>query len=306
MRPLKNLSQIAVVGGGIAGLSAARHAARLGRLVTLFEGSGLFGGQLATVGHVDGLLVPGAFSGQDLAVAILEDARKVGVRVVEAQVEALEAGPRLSLSTEGGEIHHPEAVIVASGASLRRLGVPGEDKLFGRGVSRCASCDGGFFRGEDVVVVGGGDAAFHEALVLAATSRRVSMVCRGPVRAKRDYVDRLSALENVRFVWNSEVTAILGEDGVTGVRLRHVGTGALSELPCTGVFPFIGVEPESGLLPQALRLSTGQVRTDDDFASTDPRVFAVGAARAGYGGNIVQAMAEGVGAAEAACRALAR
>lgn len=304
MRPLKNLSEVAVIGGGLAGLAAARHAARLGRLVTLFEGSGLYGGLVATIDHVDGLPVPGNFSGQDLAINLLEDARKVGVRVVEVPVEKLELGDRLTLTDEDGATYHPEAVIIASGASLRKLGVPGEAEFIGRGVSRCAACDGGFFRNQDVVVVGGGDAAVHEALLLAKTSRQVLMVCRSPMRAKREYLDKLGARENVIFHWDSEVTSVLGEDGVSGVRLRNVRDGTSSDVECAGLFPFIGLVPNSGFAPAALVGPTGHIATDAHFATKDRRIFAVGAVRADYGGNGVEAMAEGVSAAEAAARLL--
>lgn len=293
-RPLKNLCEIAVIGGGLAGLAAARHAARLGRLVTLFESSGMFGGQLATVDHVDGLPVPGAYSGQDLAISLLEDARKVGVRVIEAQIDTLEASERLTLTDWEGHVHHPEAVIVASGASLRKLGVPGEEQFTGRGVSRCASCDGGFYREMDVLVVGGGDAAVHEALVLAKTSRAVIMVCRSPLSAQREYINRLDARENVRFVWDSEVVAVLGDAKVSGVQLRNVKSGAASEIAVAGVFPFIGVEPNTAFLPAAMRIASGHA------ISSDPRIILAGAVRAEYGGKAVQAMAEGVSAADAA------
>jgi thioredoxin reductase (NADPH) len=304
MRPLKNSCEVAVIGAGLAGLAAARHAARLGRLVTLFEGSGLYGGLVATIDEVDGLPIPGKFSGQDLAIHLLEDARKAGVQVVESAVTSLTLDSRLSLSTQEDRSYHPEAVIVASGASLRRLGVPGEEEFAGRGVSRCATCDGGFFRNQDVVVAGGGDSAVQEALLLAKTSRRVIMVCRGPLKAKRDYIDKLAARENVSFVWDSEISAVLGEQGVSGVRLRNLKDGATSELECAGLFPFIGVVPNSGYLPAALLGTGGHVRTGPSLASADARVFAVGEVRAGYGGNAVEAMAEGVSAAEAAARLL--
>jgi len=298
MRPLKNPCEIAVIGGGLAGLSAARHAARLGRLVTLFEGSALWGGLVATVGEVDGVPVPGKFSGQDLAVHLLEDARKAGVQIVQSGAAKVALETRLTLTDEGNAVYHPEAIIVASGASLRKLGVPREAEFLGRGLSRCATCDGGFFRGQEVVVVGGGDGAVQEALVLAKTSRQVLMVIRSPLKAKRDYVDRIAARENVRFLWDSEVGAILGDQAVAGVRLRNVKDGTSSDIECTGLFPFIGVTPNSGFLPAALLTATGHIETTPDFASSDSRVFAVGAVRAGYGGNLVQAMAEGVGAAE--------
>ena len=210
MRSLKNICEVAVIGGGLAGLSAARHAVRLGRLVTLFEASGLFGGLVATIGEVDGLPVPGKFSGQDLAIHLLQDARKAAVQVVQTGVAKIELDRHLTLTDQENKTYHPEAIIIASGASLRKLGVPGEEQFVGRGVSRCATCDGGFFRNQDVVVVGGGDGAVQEALVLAKTSRRVIMVCRSALRAKRDYIEKLAARENVSFAWDSEVGAILG------------------------------------------------------------------------------------------------
>ncbi len=304
MRPLKNLCEVAVIGGGLAGLSAARHAARLGRMVTLFEGSPLFGGLVATIDEVEGIPVPGRYSGQDLAIHLLEDVRKAQVQVVEKNIASLKLGSPLNMTDDDGRIYHPETVIIASGASLRKLNVPNEEEFLGRGVSRCATCDGGFFRGQDVVVVGGGDGAAQEALLLAKTSRRVIMVCRSPLRAKRNYVEKLAARENVSFIWDSEVCSVLGADGVAGVRLRNVKDGSSSEVECAGLFPFIGSNPNTSFAPPSLKTASGHVRTSEGLATADARIFAIGAVRAEYGGKVVQAMAEGVSAAEAAARLL--
>lgn len=298
------MCEIAVIGGGLAGLSAARHAARLGRLVTLFEGSGLYGGLVATIGEVEDLPFPGHHSGQDLAMHLYEGARMARVQLIEVGVKTLDAAARLTLTDEEGTAHQPETVIVASGGSLRRLGVPGEEEFAGRGVSRCATCDGGFYRDKDVVVVGGGDGAVHEALELAKICRTVTMVCRSPMRAKREHIDKLDARENLRFVWDSEVTAIVGEGKVGGVALRNVMNGTLSKLECSGVFPFIGVEPNTAFLPASLLAPSGHVSAGADCISADPRIFAVGAARLGYGGTGIEAMAEGIRAADAAVRIL--
>lgn len=303
-RPLKNPEEIAVIGGGLAGLSAARQAARLGRLVTLFEGSGLYGGLVATIGEVDDLPFPGTWSGQELAMHLYEQATKVGVKIVEWPVERLTAGERIELVDGSGKTYHPETVIVASGGALRKLGVPGEEELAGRGVSRCATCDGGFYIGKHVVVVGGGDGAVHEALTLAKTCGQVTMVCRSAMKARREHIDKLDSRDNVRFVWDSEVTAILGEGKVSGVALRNRSNGEVSELACDGVFPFVGIEPVSGFLPAGMLAASGHVAAAADLVTKDKRIFAAGSARSGFGGTGIEAMAEGVSAAEAAHRLL--
>lgn len=297
VRPLKNMCEIAIIGGGLAGLAAACHVARLGRLATLFEGRGLYGGQVATVDHLDGLPLPGAHSGQDVAMTLLEEARKAGVQLVEAEVVSVANGAKLSLTDSTGLIYHPHAIIIATGTLARKLNVPDEADYEGRGISHCAACDGGFFRNQDVVVVGGGDAAAHEALVLAKLARKVTMICRSPLRAKRAYIDKLAALENIRFYWDSVVTQICGDaSGVSAVRLCNTKSGGESEIPCHGVFPFIGGEPNSAFLPEPFRSPSGY------FVASDPRLFAAGAIRAEYGGNAVQALADGVSAAEAAVK----
>ena len=303
------MSEVAVIGGGLAGLSAARHAARLGRLVTLFEGTGLYGGLVATIGEVEDLPFPGEFAGQDLAIPMLEAARKVGVQVVEWPVESVTVGEKLSLTDGSGKVWNPAAIIVASGGALRKLGVPGEEEFLGRGVSRCATCDGGFYVGKDVAVIGSGDGAVHEAMVLSKVVRNVYLVARSPLKAKREHIDKLAGRENIRFVWDSQVSAVVGDASVTGIALRDVRDGTQSHIAVSGVFPFVGVEPATGFLPAGLLAEGGQVRAGGDYASAEPRIFAAGAARdgfgrEGFGGTAVQAMAEGVGAAEAAARLL--
>ena len=219
-------------------------------------------------------------------------------------VAKIELDERLTLTDQDNKTYHPEAIIVASGASLRKLGVPGEEEFIGRGVSHCATCDGGFYRGQDVVVVGGGDSAAQEALVLAKTSRRVIMVCRSPLKAKRDYVDKIAARENVTFVWDSEVSAILGEDGVSGVRVRNVkdGTtlrhrvhGAVSvhrRVHRTRDFVPPIVADTDGTHQNELRVLQRLTLACSRSAPFAPTMAAMSS----------QAMAEGVGAAEAAAR----
>jgi len=141
--------------------------------------------------------------------------------------------------------------------------------------------------------------------VLAKTSRRVIMVWPKPLKAKRDYIEKLAARENVSFIWDSEVSAILGDNGVSGVSLRNVKDGTSTDVACAGLFPFIGATPNTGFVPASVANGDGRhLNTSHGFATSDSRVFAVGAVRTDYGGNIVQAMAEGVGAAEFASRLL--
>jgi thioredoxin reductase (NADPH) len=307
MRPLKNRAQVAVIGGGIAGLAAAAHAARLGSTVTIFERAGLFGGLVATVGEVDGLITAGdPPSGQDLAMLALQEAQHRGVSVIERNVEEVILGGRISLRDDEGDVYRPEAVIVASGASLRALGVSGEKEFDGRGISHCATCDGGFFRDREVVVVGGGDGAAQEALVLTTTARLVTLVCRGKIwKAKREYREQLAKLENVKLIFGYEVTSVLGDDTVSGVQLRDTTTGASSELSCSGIFAFVGTTPNTAFLPKVMRTRDGYVKTISDVHTADRCIFAVGAVRQGYGGHVVQAMADGITAATAAAAVVA-
>lgn len=297
-------NDLVVIGGGIAGLMAAAHACRHGLKVHLIEQDLLLGGQVANVEAVDGLPAIGETSGTVLAVSLMEAVTAAGGSILHEPAQALEAGDGgICIRTEGGA-HETDAAIIATGARLRRLGVPGEEALTGRGVSQCAACDGGFFRGEDVVVVGGGDAALQEALVLAPICRSVTLVTRNALRAKRAYVERITAHENVRFVWSSTVEAVLGEDGVRGVRIRNGETGESEERACAGVFPFIGSDPNTGWLPQHFpRDAGGGIITHGLAVEGAPGIYAIGAVRSGYNGQIASAAGEAVAAVEAIVRA---
>ena len=291
---------ILVIGGGVTGLTAAHHAARRGNATALIEAELLFGGQIANVEQLDGYPAAGDLSGIDLAVDLVEQCRSLGVAIIQAPVEALSVEDGGHVALVGGERHRTRAVVVASGARLRRLEVPGERALLDKGVSQCASCDGPLFRGQDVAVIGGGDAAMQEALVLAGLCRSVYIVSRSPLRAKADYVNRLSRLENVEFVWGCVVDEVLGSGEVEGVRLRSLRDGSVRELACKAVFPFIGATPNSEFLPPELEREDGYVLTDAAFATSLAGVFAAGAVRRGYGGHVAEAVGEAVSAASAA------
>ena len=286
---------VLVIGGGIAGLTAAWAAARRGFATALLEEAPLFGGQVANVEALEGFPTVSETSGTALASALVDACRALGVVVVQEAAKGLAAGGASQQVSSETQTLRATNVVVASGGRLRALGVPGEEELRGRGVSQCAPCDGPLFRGEDVVVVGGGDAALQEALVLAGLCRSVTIVCRGALRARRHHVDRVTARPNVRFVWESTISAIIGaQGGVEAVRLRSVKDGAESTLACAGIFPFIGSEPNTAFLPDEFeRDEAGRLRTDPSFRTSLPGIWAVGAVRAGYSGELAAAAGEG-------------
>lgn len=296
-----------VIGGGIAGLTAAWYAARRGLAIALFESQPNCGGQVATVNVLDDWPSAGESSGVELAAALVDKLHGQAVEVSYQPVRAVAPCKDLLRVVTDGRTLRARRIIVATGARLRTLGVPQEDALRGKGVSQCAHCDGYFFRDQDVVVVGGGDAALQEALVLASGCRAVTIVARSRLRAKQGYVERAAGATNVRFAWDSVVDAVLGDGAVSGVRLRNVKSGAVTELACAGVFPFIGVEPNSGFLPPSVRRDeSGRVLTDASLRTSEPSVFAIGAVRAGYTGELVNAAGEAAAAVAAIAGELAK
>ena len=297
VRRRRDIWDVVVVGGGIAGLTAAWYAARRGLATALFESQPSCGGQVATVNVLDDWPPAGESSGVELAAALVDKLHAQAVEVWYQPVRAVAPGKDILRVEAEDRMLRARRVIVATGARLRTLGVPQEEALRGKGVSQCAHCDGHFFRGQDVVVVGGGDAALQEALVLASGCRAVTIVARSRLRAKFGYVERAAGAANVRFVWDTVVDEVLGDGAVSGVRLRNVKNGKVVDLACAGVFPFVGVEPNSGFLPSSVRRDeSGRVLTDDSLHTSDPSIFAIGAVRAGYSGELVNAAGEAAAA----------
>lgn len=288
---------VIIVGGGMAGLTAAWHAARLGLSAILVERDFIFGGQLATIASVEGFPATGAVSGVDLATRLVEYITVAGVQIVHGEASGIEPDGRGFLLASEGQTYRGKAILVSSGARLRKLGVPGEAELAGSGVSHCADCDGALFRGRDTVVVGGGNAALHEALILAGFCKTVYIVVRGELRASRAYIDRARNKTNIQFVWDHAVEAIDGQAVVSGVKLTNVKTGERRGLPCSGVFVFIGTVPNTEFLPKSIRLDNdGRIVTNGAFQTSVPDVYAVGAVRSGYTGELVCATGEAVAA----------
>lgn len=239
------MRDVLILGGGPAGLTAAIYAARANLRPLLVEGSQA-GGQLmltTTVENYPGF--PEGIQGPELIQAMRAQAERAGAEVLSEEVVSVDFSRRpFRVRTSSGLEVTARAVIVATGASAQMLGLPSELQFLGRGVSTCATCDGFFFRGRDVVVVGGGDAAIEEALYLAHLAQSVTVVHRrDELRASKIMQDRAFKHPKIRFVWNTEIVEILGTDHVSGVRLRNRLTGETSEARTNGVFIAIGHKP---------------------------------------------------------------
>ncbi len=288
---------VIVIGAGITGLTAAKYAAQRGFATANIEAL-LFGGLVININELDG--EPHG-SGTELASNLMMEASDLGAANIAETVTALaREGDLLSVVTDAGR-HRARAVIIASGARLRRLGIPGEAEFEHRGVSQCADCDGPMYKDQDVVVVGGGDSALQEALVLAGFCRRVHVVHRGTqFRARRHLADAVAARNNIHPLWNTVADEILGAEMVTRVRVRNVLDGVTTEIPCTGLFAYIGLEPRCEFAPPEIQRDVnGGLMTDASLQTAMPGVFAAGAVRAGYGGLLTHAIAEGDAAARA-------
>ena len=292
---------VIVIGAGIAGLTAAKDAARAGLATASIEAL-LFGGLVININELDPAPGGEQGSGTDLASNLMAEVSDLGVSNLAETVSALthEAGV-LSVTNDVGT-HRARAVIVASGARLKRLGVPGEMEFEHRGVAQCADCDGPMYKDEEVLVVGGGDSALQEALVLANYAKRVHLVHRGArFRAQQHLADAVAARGNITPVWNTVVEEVLGTKMVEKVRVRNLGDGQTNEIACTGFFAYPGLAPNSEFLPPDVqRDADGRVVTFESLQTSLSGVFAVGAVRSGCGGLLTDAIADAHTAAAAA------
>lgn len=286
---------IIIIGSGPAGLSAAIYAQRACLDTIVIEKNGISGGQVLNTWEVDNYPGFPGVTGFELSRQFREHANKLGARVVQDEVVQVELSGNVKKVVCEEETYEARCVILASGAHHRTLEVPGEEELRGAGVSYCATCDGAFFRGRTVAVVGGGDAALEDAIFLARMCEKVYIVHRrDKLRGAKRLQERLQALENIEFVWNSETAAIEGNGQVEALRLRQTQTGEERRLDVDGVFIAVGIAPESELYAGQLELDEqGYIRADESGQTSVPGVFAAGDVRTKALRQILTAASDG-------------
>ena len=298
---------IAILGGGGAGLTAAIYAARGRRSTAVFERQ-VTGGQIATTDAVENYPgFPDGVNGFDLAQLFQKQAEKFGAEMIYEDVTGLSRRKdgAFTIKTAEGS-YGAKAVIVTAGARYNHLGVPGEERLTGKGVSYCATCDAAFFKEMDVAVVGGGDAALDEGLFVAKFAKSVTLIHRrNTLRASQILQERAKANPKFRFLWDTVVTAISGDAEVTGLDLENVKTGAKTTLPVSGVFIFIGQEANNELLAGLADLDGGgHALVDLEMRTKTPGLFVAGDLRTAAARQLIAACGDGATAAVAAERYL--
>lgn len=270
---------VVIIGSGPAGLTAAIYTARANLAPLLIEGW-QSGGQLTTTTEVENY--PGfskGIMGPELMKEMHAQAERFGTQFRPGDVTAVDLQTRpFTLTVDGEDTVKAKTLIIATGASPITLGLPNEGRLWGHGVSSCATCDGFFFRGKELVVVGGGDSAMEEATFLTKFATKVSVVHRrDKLRASKIMQDRAMKNEKITFIWNSVVEDVLGRDVVTGVRLRNVVTGKVWDVECAGLFLAIGHRPNTALFAGQLEMdASGYLLTGKGTATSVPGVFAAG------------------------------
>lgn len=298
---------LVVAGAGPAGLTAGLYAARAGMKVILVERMAA-GGQMQSAGTIENFPgFPEGINGAQLGDLFRKQASAAGARIIISEVTQISAvqdarqGPYYLLKTEEQNFS-ASAIVLACGAAPRKLDVPGEEQLSGRGVSYCAVCDGPLFRGRDVVVVGGGNSACEEAVYLSRMARKVLLVHRrARLRADKVLQDRIARIPQINILWNSRVTKILGEERLRAVEIEDAQTGEKRELPAEGIFIYAGLRPNTDFLGGLVDLNEeGFIRADETLRASRPGIFAAGDCRDKKLRQIITACGDGAQAAWAA------
>jgi thioredoxin reductase (NADPH) len=300
-----SIYEVIIIGGGPAGLTAGLYASRAG-LKTLLIERGIFGGQIVNASQVDNYPgFPEGISGFELASLMQEQAIKYGLETTNATVTAIKTGGNYNVITADGNFE-ASAVIIAAGSEYRRLGVPGEEKFVGRGVSYCATCDGFLFRDLDVAVVGGGDTAITDALELSEHASKVYIIHRrDQLRAGQVLQQKALAQPKLEPIWNTVVEEVIGDSKVRGLNLRNVKTGEITKLEVAGVFVAIGFEPNSRCFADIVELDEARlIKTDEFMATSAPGIFAVGDIRRNSPRQVASAVGDGATASLSAFKYL--
>ena len=268
---------IAIVGGGPAGMTAALYAARAGKSVVLFEGEAL-GGQILPTRKIENYPALPDVDGYTFAEGLTKQIEALGVAIVYATVAKIEKTDNGFALCANEEVYSSSAVILATGLKHRKLGLDGEDALIGRGVSFCATCDGMFFRKKEVAVVGGGNTAVQDALVLSEYCSRVYLIHRRNVlRAEKNLAEQMKAKENIEFIGDTVIEELEGDENLQSLTLRNVATGAVEYLPVSALFEAIGQLPQNAVFANLVKLDEdGYFLTDNECRTSCPGVFAAG------------------------------
>ena len=295
---MNHIYDMIIIGGGPGGYTAALYAARAGLDVVLLEKLSA-GGQMALTSQIDNY--PGFPEGVDgftLGMQMQEQAERFGAKSEYAEVESLKLEGEIKEVHTSEGIFHGRTVVMATGASPRKLGLPSEQELIGRGVNYCAHCDGMFYKGKTVVVVGGGNTAAADALLLSRIAEKVILVHRrDSLRATKIYHQPLMAAENIEFRWNSAVTELKSDGKVTGIVVKNLLSGEESPFACDGVFVSIGRQPASELVKDQLALDPGgYIVAGESTRTSIPGVYAVGDVRTKELRQVVTAVAAGAAA----------
>ncbi len=296
---------VVIIGSGPAGLAAAIYAERAELNAIVIEKNVVSGGQVLTTYEVDNYPGVKGIGGYDLGMKFREHADSLGAEFVEDEVVRIETEGDVKKVVCTGNTYETRTVIIATGASHRKLGIPGEEELAGMGVSYCATCDGAFFRGKTTAVVGGGDVAIEDAIFLARLCKKVYVVHRrDELRGAKSLQKKLFSLDNVEMVWDSVAERIEGENKVERLVVSNVKTGETRELELQGVFIAVGISPNSAAFEGTVEMENGYIRAGEDCASSCPGIFAAGDVRTKGLRQIVTAVADGANAITAVERYL--
>lgn len=298
---------IAIIGAGPAGMTAALYARRAGKRVLLLDGGG-YGGQILQSHRIENYPGTPDVSGMELAEQMMSQLRTLELEPTVARVTGVRReASGWSVLCEGAE-HRAKAVILATGVTYRRLGVTGEDRFIGRGVSFCATCDGRFFKGREVAVVGGGNTALQDAILLSGLCSRVYLIHRRDVfRAEKYLVDRLQGIQNLEIITDSVIASVNGEFALQSVTVQNVKSGTVREIPVAALFEAVGTVPQNRAFADAVTLDEGGfILTDEDCRTATDGVFAAGDCRSKRVRQLTTATADGTVAALAAVEYLDR